>query len=221
MTTIDADIIGVTVGPTRRPLLDRVELTFDGPGLRIISGPSGSGKTTLLHLLAGLLDVPEGSRASINGAPAVQFDRRRVIPQRPNLMTHRTLLDNVALPLQLAGSTDTSRAGFVMEHLGLKAVGNSLARDASGGEQARTVIAREVALGDTDSVFFTDEPTATLDQASRRQVYDTLAEIALEVPVLVVAHDHDAARYAQETITIQDRTALHTRLGRRARPELA
>ncbi len=210
MTMIHADIRDLTVGPTQRPLLDRVELTLNGPGLRVIMGPSGSGKTTLLHLLAGLLDPPEQSQVTINDTPATNFEGRRVIPQRPNLMAYRTLRENITLPLQLAGKADNDRISHVLERLGLSHIQTSLARESSGGEQARTVIAREVALADASSVFFADEPTATLDPTSRRDVYNSLREIALEVPVIVVAHDDDATRYALESITINNRHTHHT-----------
>jgi ABC-type lipoprotein export system ATPase subunit len=199
----------LTVGETGRSLIDEGCFDIEGPGLRVITGESGSGKTTLLHLMAGLIGPTGQSVFEINGLPATGYRQRRVIPQRPNLMLDRSLIDNVRIPMQFARSDSGRLPEQTVRLFGLWSARNTIARLASGGEQTRTVLAREYALADPGSVVFADEPTAALDAASRASVYEVLEQMAVHLPVIAVAHDDQARNYACGMIEIAGRRVIH------------
>jgi ABC-type lipoprotein export system ATPase subunit len=142
-------------------------------------GPSGSGKSTLLHLLAGL-DEPTVGRVELAG------ERPGVVFQGPSLLEPLTVLENVALPLVLAGAPDASaRALAALERLGLAELAGKLPEEISGGQSQRVAVARALA-GDPDLIL-ADEPTGQLDQASGALVIDAL--LATGATLVVSTHD--------------------------------
>ncbi len=164
-----------------------------------IVGPSGSGKSTLLMVLAGLERVDAGS-VRIAGEPITgrsedeiaAFRGRNVgiVFQSFHLMPNMTALENVAVPLELAGHDDP----FAVAERELAAVGLSerlthYPGELSGGEQQRVAIAR--ALAPSPKILIADEPTGNLDQATGRQVADLLFAKAEErgMTLLLVTHD--------------------------------
>ncbi|MBE1593274.1 ABC transporter ATP-binding protein [Nonomuraea angiospora] len=177
------------------------------PGDQVaITGPSGSGKTTLLHLLAGL-DRPTAGRI---GWPAFD-DRPRgrvgVVFQGPSLLPPLNVVENVALPLLIAGLTDTEakeRALAALGAIGLADLAGSLPEELSGGQAQRVAVARVLAA--EPRLIIADEPTAQLDSDLARQVVDLLTQVAcrLDAALVVATHDPRVAARLPKTWTMSD-----------------
>jgi putative ABC transport system ATP-binding protein len=181
-----------------------------------IMGPSGSGKSTLMHLL-GALDTPTSGRALFQGRDLqAMSDYERSLLRRIhigfvfqffNLLPTLTAVENVALPLLLAGrsrSQARQRALPVLERLGLLDRAEHFSEELSGGEMQRVAIAR--ALVTEPEAVLCDEPTGNLDSAASAEVLAILR--ALPEPgrrtVVIVTHDSHAAAHADRLIKIQD-----------------
>ena len=177
-----------------------------------ILGASGSGKSTLLGLLAGL-DVPTTGRAFIGGEDLFALDedgRARLrgqmvgfVFQSFQLLPALTALENVMLPLELAGGTDAAaRARSMLAEVGLAERLGHYPRQLSGGEQQRVALAR--AFSHEPRLLFADEPTGNLDAGTGAAVIDLLAEINRErgTTLVLVTHDPDLARRAHRVIRL-------------------
>jgi len=177
-----------------------------------IVGASGSGKSTLLGLLAGL-DVPSAGRAFIAGEDLSALDedgrarlRGRLVGfvfQSFQLLPALTALENVMLPLELAGAPDaTSRARAVLERVGLAERLGHYPRQLSGGEQQRVAVAR--AFATEPRLLFADEPTGNLDSATGAQVIDLLFRLNREsgTTLVLVTHDRELAARCDRRISI-------------------
>ena len=177
-----------------------------------ILGASGSGKSTLLGLLAGL-DVPSAGRVRIDGADLFALDedgrarlRSRMVGfvfQSFQLLPALTALENVMLPLELAGGTDAAqRARTVLGRVGLAERLGHYPRQLSGGEQQRVAVAR--AFVTEPRVLFADEPTGNLDSATGEQVIELLFEMNRErgATLVLVTHDADLARRCNRRLHI-------------------
>ena len=177
-------------------------------------GPSGSGKSTLLMVLAGLEPASSG-RVVVSGQDYANMDEdalarfRRgnvgIVFQSFHLVPTMTAVENVALPLELAGvSAAFEKAEAMLEEVGL---GHRLAHypaQMSGGEQQRTALAR--ALVANPPVLFADEPTGNLDQNTGRQIMDLILRLAEErkTTVLLITHDRTLADRCGRVETMQD-----------------
>jgi ABC-type lipoprotein export system ATPase subunit len=197
--------------------LNRVSLSFR-EGERIsIEGKSGSGKSTLLNLLGGL-DRPTSGRIEV-GDRAIdrlkpdelaryRLEKVGMIFQSYNLIPSRTAIQNVELPLIVAGvckNDRRERAVKALEKVGLGKRLNHRPAQLSGGESQRVAIAR--ALVNDPRVVLADEPTGNLDSATARAVVDLLIEqvAASRACLIVVTHDRDLARRcAERLIRIDD-----------------
>ena len=177
-----------------------------------ILGASGSGKSTLLGLLAGL-DVPTAGRVRIDGADLFALDedgrarlRSRMVGfvfQSFQLLPALTALENVMLPLELAGGADAAeRARGVLTRVGLAERLGHYPRQLSGGEQQRVAVAR--AFVTEPRVLFADEPTGNLDSATGEQVIELLFEMNRErgATLVLVTHDADLARRCNRRLHI-------------------
>jgi putative ABC transport system ATP-binding protein len=166
-----------------------------------IVGPSGSGKSTLLMVLAGLERVDAGTvRVAgevLNGRSEDQIAAFRgrnigIVFQSFHLIPNMTALENVAVPLELAGRKDAfAIAARELEAVGLADRVTHYPGELSGGEQQRVAIAR--ALAPEPRILIADEPTGNLDQATGRQVADLLFAKARERGMTLVLVTHDAA----------------------------
>jgi predicted ABC-type transport system involved in lysophospholipase L1 biosynthesis ATPase subunit len=178
------------------------------PGARIaLVGPSGSGKSTLLHLMAGL---DEPTRGSVSW-PALA-ERPAVVFQGPSLLPPLTVLENVALPLILAGATDAdarSGARVALARLGLDDLGDKLPEEISGGQSQRVAIAR--ALAGRPRLLLADEPTGQLDHVTGAAVIDALLDAADATGAALVVATHDQAVAER----LEQRAEMHS--GRLAR----
>jgi ABC-type lipoprotein export system ATPase subunit len=162
----------------------------------VIVGPSGSGKTTLLHIMSGI-DTPTsgviewpalGLAEDLRPGPvALSF-------QSPSLLPALSVSENVALPLLLAGRTESSAlesALSILDRAGLADLAQRLPEELSGGQSQRVSLARALVTG--PALLFADEPTGQQDRSHALQLMDLLLSIAGESDTAVVVATHDPA----------------------------
>ncbi|MEW5916208.1 MAG: ABC transporter ATP-binding protein [Gemmatimonadota bacterium] len=203
------------------------DVSFDVHAGELVAllGPSGSGKTTLLLCTALILDPTSGSIA-MNGKELYSngwrgIDRRRIrresigfIFQSHNLIPFLSVLDNVALPLQLAGTSGRrarARAHELLEYLEIGHRSNHLPANLSGGEQQRVAIGR--ALANRPPLILADEPTASLDTGRGMKVMALLKRVAREQNAAVIAVTHDTRMIAGFDTTFHMDDGRLTQLG--------
>ncbi len=185
----------------------------DGEAMAVL-GPSGSGKTTLLMVLAGLEQVSRG-RVRVAGQELATMDEdalalfRRdhigIVFQSFHLISSMTALENVVVPLELAGHTDAfDRARVALERVGLGPRFHHYPVELSGGEQQRVAIARAFAPG--PGLILADEPTGNLDGATGEQVIDILFNLRAETgtTLVLITHDERLAARCGRTVHIAD-----------------
>lgn len=184
-------------------ILDDVSLDVAAGETVAIIGASGAGKSTLLGLLAGL-DLPsegdvwlEGRELTgldEDGRAAVRADRVGFVFQSFHLVTSLTALENVMLPLELAGASNAARAARrVLDTVGLGPRRAHYPHQLSGGEKQRVAIARAFVI--QPSILFADEPTGNLDKRTGETVIDLLFQMNADAgtTLLLVTHDADLA----------------------------
>jgi putative ABC transport system ATP-binding protein len=200
---IRVEALGKTVpnGATGLTILRDISFEVRGGEAVAIVGVSGSGKSTLLGLLAGL-DTPTGGRVRISGHDLFTLDedgraalRARMVGfvfQSFQLLPAMTALENVMLPLELAGRRDARGAAQAMlERVGLSERLGHYPKVLSGGEQQRVAIAR--AFVTQPALLLADEPTGNLDAATGAQVIDLMFELNRERGTTLLLVTHDAA----------------------------
>ncbi len=193
-------------------------LTFEiahGESVAIV-GKSGSGKSTLMHLLA-LLDQPTSGVVALEGDPITDLKPKQISALRNDtfgfifqqffLNPNQTVLENVTLPLKIAGvsKSERNRRGMeVLEQLEMDSKAKNKATDLSGGQKQRVCIAR--ALINKPSVLFADEPTGNLDSNTSEIVEDILFGLHRDhgITLVVVTHDEDLAARCQRRLIMQD-----------------
>jgi len=194
--------------------LDGVDVNIDERRFVAVMGPSGSGKSTLMHVLAGL-DRPTSGTVEIAGTEVTNLDDKALtelrrdkvgfIFQAFNLLPILTAEENILLPLSLAGRTpDTEWVDKLIDAVGLRDRLDHRPSELSGGQQQRVAVAR--ALASRPAVIFADEPTGNLDSVSSREVLELLRRAVDEFgqTVVMVTHDPDAAKVADEVIEMAD-----------------
>lgn len=190
------------------------EVSFDiarGESVAIV-GRSGSGKTTLLGLLAGL-DSPSSGRVVLDGEEisALGEDERAALRARRvgfvfqsfQLLPALSALENVMLPLELAGhEAPEAQATELLERVGLGQRLRHTPRQLSGGEQQRVAIAR--AFASNPAVLFADEPTGNLDNRTGKTISDLLMALNREqgTTLVMVTHDEQLAQRCQRRLSI-------------------
>ena len=214
MTTPVAELRAVEVDYDRGPALGPFSLSLESGEIVALVGPSGCGKSTALRLLAGLEAPTRGevARASARGETAVVF-------QAPTLMPWGTALDNVALPLELAGvgkAEARRRASKALARVKLTGADAAKPAQLSGGMAMRVSLAR--ALVTNPRVLLLDEPFAALDEITRRTLAEDVHQLWVQSrPAIVfVTHNVEEAVYmASRTIVMSPgpgRAAGETRL---------
>ena len=179
-----------------------------------VVGRSGSGKSTLFSLLAGLSE-PTAGRIEIDGREITNLpelersklrrDRIGVTFQSGNLMPFLNALENVALPLEFARSTQArQRARELLEGVGLADRQTSMPAQLSGGEQARVALA--MALANNPGLLLADEPTGELDTQTAEEIILLLEALNRDrgVTVLIVTHNPELAARAKRRVRITD-----------------
>ena len=211
-------------GANRFDALKGVSLRVDHGESVAIVGKSGSGKSTLMHILA-LLDQPDDGTLRVGGVDAATLSSRQLsrlrnetfgfVFQQFFLNPHASVLENVILPLKIAGvgrRERRARGMAVLDQLEMADKAKSKAVSLSGGQKQRAVIAR--ALVNNPKLIFADEPTGNLDTVTGRLVEDILFRLNSEsgITLVVVTHDTELAARCDRQIYISD--------GREVLPEL-
>src|SRR5687768_13194262 len=201
-------------GDTAVTALDAVTVSFNAQEFTAIMGPSGSGKSTLMHTVAGLDTLTSGS-VFVGDTDLSSLDDRRLtllrrdkigfIFQAFNLVPTLTALENITLPMALAGrKADKAWLDTVVETVGLSHRLSHRPSELSGGQQQRVAVAR--ALASRPEIIFGDEPTGNLDSRSGAEVLGFLRNSVRELgqTVVMVTHDPVAASYADRVIFLAD-----------------
>ncbi len=192
------------------------DVTLDIPRgeMLVIMGLSGSGKSTLVRCLSRLIDIT-GGEVRVDGQDIGALKEKDLIELRRNkmgmvfqsfgLLPHRTVLDNVAFPLEMRGQdrhTRRARALEVIELVGLAGREDYFPRELSGGQQQRVGIARSLAI--EPDIWFLDEPFSALDPLIRREMQDEFLRLQemLGKTIVFITHDFD------EALRLADRIAI-------------
>ena len=205
-TILSARGIGKTVksGSSDLVILREIDLSVTAGDAVAIVGASGSGKSTLLAILAGL-DTPSAGAVEVDGADLFSLDedaraelRGRSVGfvfQSFQLLPSLTALENVMLPLELAGRADAeSVAGEILARVGLGERLSHYPKHLSGGEQQRVALARAFSV--RPKLLFADEPTGSLDPAAGADVIDLVFELnrSFGTTLVMVTHDEQLAQ---------------------------
>ena len=201
-------------GETEVRALDGVEVAFDTGQLTTIMGPSGSGKSTLMHCMAGLDALTDGrvfigdtELGTLSERDLTLLRRRQVgfIFQAYNLLPTLTALENMTLPISLAGEDpDSAWLTEVVDAVGLGDRLTHRPNQLSGGQQQRVAVAR--ALVSRPTIIFADEPTGNLDSRTGAEVLEFLRRAAqhLGQTIVMVTHDAGAASYSDRIVFLND-----------------
>ncbi|MFD6416419.1 ABC transporter ATP-binding protein [Streptomyces sp. NPDC060194] len=201
-------------GETQVVALDDVTVDFRAAEFTAIMGPSGSGKSTLMHCVAGLDSFSSGSvrigdveLGSLKDKQLTKLRRDRIgfIFQAFNLLPTLTALENITLPMDIAGrKPDKAWLDRVIEMVGLSGRLSHRPTELSGGQQQRVAVAR--ALASRPEIIFGDEPTGNLDSRSGAEVLGFLRNSVREMgqTVVMVTHDPVAAGYADRVVFLAD-----------------
>lgn len=196
------------------PAVRDVTLDVARGEMLVIMGLSGSGKSTLVRCLSRLIDITGGS-VSVEGRDigamseaeliALRLSKMGMVFQSFGLLPHRTILDNVAFPLEMRGQDRTarySRAHEMLALVGLKGREGYFPRELSGGQQQRVGIARSLAI--EPDIWFLDEPFSALDPLIRREMQDEFLRLKglLNKTIVFITHDFD------EALRLADRIAI-------------
>lgn len=181
-----------------------------------IIGKSGSGKSTLMHIMA-LLDAPTRGSIAIDGTVAKKLKTKQVnklrnksfgfVFQQFFLNANATVLENVILPLKIAGigvKERNHRGLEVLRQMEIEDKAQNKANNLSGGQKQRVVIAR--ALVNNPKIIFADEPTGNLDSVTGKHIEDILFNLNKEkgITLIIVTHDEDLANRCNRKIYIKD-----------------
>jgi|TARA_B100000315_G_scaffold175552_1_gene164055 glycine betaine/proline transport system ATP-binding protein len=180
----------------------------------VVMGLSGSGKSTLLRCISRLTDATAG-KIFIDGEDLLSLNEKKLIEIRRNkmgmvfqsfaLLPHKTVLENIAFPLQIKGlktQDSINKSMEMVELVGLKGRENYFPRELSGGQQQRVGIARSLAV--EPDIWFLDEPFSALDPLIRKEMQDEFLRLqgVLNKTILFVTHDFD------EALRLADRIAI-------------
>jgi ABC-type lipoprotein export system ATPase subunit len=196
--------------------LKGIDLSIQAGEFVCIIGKSGSGKSTLLNMITGI-DRPTAGEVLVNGTPVHALTENQlavwrgesmgIIFQFFQLLPSLSLLQNVVLPMELAGKYKTSqrreRAEHLLDLVGLAEHQNKLPSMISGGQQQRAALAR--ALANDPPIIIADEPTGNLDSKTAETIFGLFIEqVAQGKTVIIVTHDSSLAKRANRTALITD-----------------
>ncbi|EGF28285.1 ABC transporter ATP-binding protein [Rhodopirellula baltica] len=194
--------------------LDEIDLDIEAGDFVSLMGPSGTGKSTLLNLVSGI-DRPDSGTIHVAGTEVTKLSRSKLadwraanlgyIFQTHNLIPVLTAYENVELPtllLRMTGSQRRQRVELALEAVGLSDRADHYPRQLSGGQEQRVGIARAIVAH--PKVVVADEPTGSLDTETSEQVQILLQRLnkELDITLLMVTHDTDAARIASRQLVL-------------------
>ncbi|AQA00540.1 ABC transporter [Sphingopyxis sp. QXT-31] len=226
---IAAHNVTLTLGTDKAPveILRGIDLSVAAGESVALLGPSGSGKSSLMAVLAGL-ERASGGTIHVAGTDFTTLDedglararrgRIGIVLQAFHLLPTMTALENVAVPLELAGHADPfGRAAAELEAVGLGHRLTHYPAQLSGGEQQRVAIAR--AMAGEPAILFADEPTGNLDTATGHAIVDLLFSRgkALGATLLVITHDPELAEHCDRVLVMHDGRIDEERAGRTPR----
>ena len=195
-------------------ILRGISLSIEAGETVGVLGPSGAGKTSLLMIMAGLESLTGGSISLAendittmgeDALAALRRDQVGIVFQAFRLIPSMTALQNVAVPMELAGRRDADEmAATALEAVGLGHRKTHLPDQMSGGEQQRVAIARAIAT--RPRILLADEPTGNLDSGTSEKVIATLFEATKSAgaALVLVTHDSDLAERCERVLTIED-----------------
>jgi putative ABC transport system ATP-binding protein len=201
-------------GDTQVRALDEIDVEFQRAAFTAIMGPSGSGKSTLLHCLAGLDRLSDGhvylgdidiSALSEKDLTKVRRDRIGFIFQSYNLIPTLTALENIELPMSLAGrKPDETWLNTVIDIVRLGDRLQHRPSELSGGQQQRVAVAR--AMVSQPEIIFADEPTGNLDSKASGDILTFMRDAvrSYHATIVMVTHDPGAASYADRVVFLAD-----------------
>ena len=201
-------------GDTEVRALDGVDVDFGAGQFTAIMGPSGSGKSTLMHCMAGLDRLSGGSvvigdvditSASEKELTLLRRDRLGFIFQAFNLVPTLTAIENITLPMDLAGrKPDRDWVDHVVTTVGLSHRLRHRPSELSGGQQQRVAVAR--ALASRPQLIFADEPTGNLDSTTSAEILAFMRHAVRELgqTIVMVTHDPVAASYSHRVVFLAD-----------------
>src|SRR5215831_12396461 len=185
-----------------------IDMTIRQKEIIAVIGPSGCGKSTLLNMIAGLYR-PSGGAVVYKGKTVTDVNTDvGYMTQKDNLLPWRTVEDNIAFPLELAGAGKNerlARAAEAIKHVGLDGFERRFPHELSGGMRKRACLARMLLYGAETALL--DEPFAALDAQLKLAMHDLLLKLAAETGQTVVLVTHDL----MEAVTLADRVLVCTR----------
>ncbi len=205
-------------GDTEVRALDAIDVTFEQGRFTAIMGPSGSGKSTLMHCMAGLDTVSGGqviigdtdlTTLSERDLTLLRRDRVGFVFQAFNLVPTLTAMENITLPMDLAGSKgDRFWIDKVVDATGLADRIKHRPNELSGGQQQRVAVAR--ALAGRPQIIFADEPTGNVDSNTAAEILGFMRDAVTEMgqTIVMVTHDPVAASYANRVVFLVDGTIV-------------
>ena len=194
--------------------LKNIDVSLPRNKLVVLTGLSGSGKSTLLRCISRLTDAT-GGKIFIEGQDLLELNNKELIELRRNkmgmvfqsfaLLPHKTVVENIAFPLQIKGTNteeSISRAMEMVKLVGLDGRENYFPRELSGGQQQRVGIARSLAV--EPDIWFLDEPFSALDPLIRKEMQDEFLRLQekLQKTIMFITHDFD------EALKLADRIAI-------------
>ncbi|MEK0329665.1 MAG: ABC transporter ATP-binding protein [Nitrosopumilus sp.] len=206
-------------GENKVKALDNVSFSIEQGEVVLVVGSSGSGKSTLLNMI-GLLDNPTNGKIFIDGIDTTtlgdnktsSFRNKKLgfIFQFSNLLSDLSVLENVLLPRQIAGTNSTAEkdARDLLKAVGLEGQMHQRTNKISGGESQRAAIAR--GLINKPSIVLADEPTGNLDSATAKTIVQLMKSMAkkLNQTFIIVTHDRQQFSDVDRVITIKDGKAF-------------
>jgi len=206
-------------GETEVRALDSVTVDFERGAYTAIMGPSGSGKSTLLHCIAGLDTLTSGhvflgdvdlSSLSEKKLTQVRRDRLGFIFQTYNLIPTLTAMENITLPMALAGHDGGNKEWVdrIIDTVNLRSRLTHRPSELSGGQQQRVAVAR--ALASQPEIIFADEPTGNLDSRAGAEILEFMRQAVHEFgqTIVMVTHDPSAASYSDRVVFLADGTIV-------------
>lgn len=207
---------GFTEGVAQRQVLNDLSIAFEAGQFIVLLGQSGSGKSTLLNLISGI-ERPSTGTVLIDGVPITELSERActlfrrdqigIIFQFFNLIPTLTVLENVTLPQELAGSAPAdveAQARALLEKVGLGDRAEAYPDKLSGGQQQRVAIAR--ALVHEPQLILADEPTGNLDEDTGKTVLELLLDLTRNAhkTLIMATHNPEIATYADRVLRVHE-----------------